>query len=111
MCSRTSGYGGAGPSSSAIPPVCTPRPYRVRFVADQHSRAVLITGCSSGIGRATAEHLASRGWTVYATARKVEAISDLESAGCTLLALDVTHEDSMRAAVERVEADHGAVGV
>jgi NAD(P)-dependent dehydrogenase (short-subunit alcohol dehydrogenase family) len=80
-------------------------------VADQHSRAVLITGCSSGIGRATAEHLAAKDWPVYATARRVESIADLEAAGCQTLALDVTDEASMTAAVERVEADHGAVGV
>ncbi len=80
-------------------------------MADQHSRAVVITGCSSGIGRATAEHLAAKGWPVYATARRAESIADLEAAGCTTLALDVTDEASMKAAVERVEADHGAVGV
>ena len=80
-------------------------------MADQHSRAVLITGCSTGIGRATAEHLAKQGWPVYATARRVESIADLEAAGCRTLALDVTDEASMRAGVERVEADHGAVGV
>jgi NAD(P)-dependent dehydrogenase (short-subunit alcohol dehydrogenase family) len=80
-------------------------------VADQHSRAVLITGCSSGIGRATAEHLAKQGWPTYATARRVESIADLEAAGCTTLALDVTDEASMKAAVDRVEADHGAVSV
>ena len=34
------------------------------------SKAVLITGCSSGIGRATAERLARSGWTVYASARQ-----------------------------------------
>ena len=75
------------------------------------SKAVLITGCSSGIGRATARRLASHGWTVYATARKPEAIADLEAAGCRTLALDVTDEASMVAAVKEVEDTHGAVGV
>src|SRR5437899_7252020 len=73
------------------------------------SRAVLITGCSTGIGRATAEHLAVRGWTVYATARRPESIRDL--AGCRTLALDVCDEASMRAAVDAVERAEGAVGV
>ena len=73
------------------------------------AQAVLITGCSSGIGRATAERLAGRGFTVYATARKVASIADLEARGCRVLALDVTDEDSMRGAVETVIAEHGAV--
>lgn len=72
--------------------------------------AVLITGCSTGIGRATATRLAKRGWTVYATARRPEAIADLSEAGCKTLALDVTDEDSMRAAVATVEEEHGSVG-
>ena len=74
------------------------------------SKAVLITGCSTGIGRATAERLAGKGHTVYATARRLESIADLEKKGCRLLALDVTQEDSMRAAVARVEEDEGTVG-
>lgn len=77
----------------------------------QISRAVLITGCSSGIGRATALRLAAGGWTVYASARRVEAIADLADAGCRLLALDVTDEASMVAAVAQVEREAGAVGV
>jgi NAD(P)-dependent dehydrogenase (short-subunit alcohol dehydrogenase family) len=81
-------------------------------VADPVSKAVLITGCSTGIGRATAEHLARRGgWKVYATARRPETIADLEAAGCRLLALDVTDEASMQAAVAAVEQAEGAVGV
>jgi NAD(P)-dependent dehydrogenase (short-subunit alcohol dehydrogenase family) len=75
------------------------------------SQAVLITGCSTGIGRATAERLAGHGWKVYATARRPESISDLEAKGCTTLALDVTDEASMQAAVAAVEEAEGAVGV
>src|SRR4051812_39652290 len=74
------------------------------------SRAALVTGCSSGIGRATAERLAVSGWTVYATARKPQTLGELEARGCRTLALDVTDEASMRDAVAAVEADHGAVG-
>ena len=69
-----------------------------------------MTGCSSGIGRATAQRLAAGGATVYATARRLESIADLEAQGCKLLALDVTDEDSMRAAVRAVEEAEGAVG-
>ena len=73
------------------------------------SRAVLVTGCSSGIGRATAERLARGGWTVYASARRLESLKGLD--GCRPLQLDVTDESSMRAAVERIEQEEGAVGV
>jgi NAD(P)-dependent dehydrogenase (short-subunit alcohol dehydrogenase family) len=75
------------------------------------SKAVLISGCSSGIGEATARRLAGHGWTVYASARRPESIEHLADAGCKLLQLDVTDEQSMRAAVETVEREHGAVGV
>src|ERR671917_495470 len=75
------------------------------------SKAVLITGCSSGIGWATAKHLSGVGWRVYATARDVDKIAPLADSGCRLLALDVTDEDSMASAVEEVEREEGAVGV
>jgi NADP-dependent 3-hydroxy acid dehydrogenase YdfG len=75
------------------------------------SKAVLITGCSSGIGHATAERLNADGWQVYATARRPETIQDLEAKGCKTLALDVTDEQSMHAAVDAVTAAEGAVGV
>src|SRR5919112_3272345 len=75
------------------------------------SKAVLVTGCSSGIGWATAGRLAEAGWRVYATARDVEKIAPLERSGCELLPLDVTDEDSMISAVEEVERREGAVGV
>jgi NADP-dependent 3-hydroxy acid dehydrogenase YdfG len=75
------------------------------------SKAVLITGCSSGIGEATARRLAGHGWSVYASARRLESIERLADAGCELLQLDVTDEQSMRAAVQTIEREHGAVGV
>jgi NAD(P)-dependent dehydrogenase (short-subunit alcohol dehydrogenase family) len=71
--------------------------------------AVLVTGCSSGIGRATVERLARAGRTVYASARRVESLEGLE--GCRTLQLDITDDESMRAAVDAIEREHGAVGV
>ena len=75
------------------------------------SKAVLITGCSTGIGAETARHLTAEGWTVYATARRPETLSGLAEAGCKTLALDVTDEASMRAATDQVIEAEGAVGV
>lgn len=78
---------------------------------ERRSKAVLITGCSSGIGRATAERLLTSSWTVYATARKPESLVDLADRGAKTLVLDVTDEDSMAAAVADVEDAEGAVDV
>ncbi|MGZ4278866.1 MAG: SDR family NAD(P)-dependent oxidoreductase [Solirubrobacteraceae bacterium] len=75
------------------------------------SRAVLITGCSSGIGAATASRLAKAGWPVYATARRPETLAALEADGCRTLALDVVDEASRQAAVDAVVEAEGAVGV
>lgn len=73
------------------------------------SRPVLITGCSTGIGRATAERLAEDGWNVHATARRLDAIEDLGKRGCKTGELDVTNEQSMEKAVREVEKD-GPIG-
>jgi NAD(P)-dependent dehydrogenase (short-subunit alcohol dehydrogenase family) len=75
----------------------------------EKSRPVLITGCSTGIGRATAERLAADGWNVHATARRPESIEDLAERGCRIHALDVTDERSMESAVRAIEED-GPIG-
>src|SRR5262245_56325950 len=79
------------------------------MAAIDKQRPVLITGCSTGIGRATAQRLGEDGWNVYATARRPESIEDLKASGCKTLALDVTDEGSMSSAVVEVERD-GPVG-
>src|SRR6476660_2227141 len=58
----------------------------------------LITGCSTGIGRATAVELTKRGHEVVATARRPEVLDDLDVA--VRLALDVTSDASVAAAVD-----------
>ena len=71
------------------------------------NRSVLVTGCSSGIGLATAELLRSNGWTVFPTARKVEDLDMLEQRGFTAIQLDVKSSESIRATVEEVLAANG----
>src|ERR1700752_3287006 len=73
------------------------------------SAPVLITGCSSGIGRAAAISLHDAGLTVYATARQVDSMAGLASRGIHTLALDVTDETSMTEAVTAVETAAGAI--
>ena len=72
-------------------------------------KTVLITGCSSGIGRATAEAFLERDWLVVATARNPEDIDDLAEAGCETLALDVTDPDQVARAVEETVDLGGAI--
>lgn len=68
---------------------------------------VLITGCSSGIGRATALEFLVEEWTVVATARNTDDIADLADAGCETAELDVTKPAQCQAVVEDVVDDHG----
>lgn len=73
------------------------------------SKVVLITGCSTGIGRDLAQRLTRSGYTVVATARKVETLNDLE---CTLkLPLDVTQSDSVTNAVAETLKQFGRIDV
>ncbi|HEX9337706.1 MAG TPA: SDR family NAD(P)-dependent oxidoreductase [Pseudonocardiaceae bacterium] len=71
---------------------------------------VLITGCSSGIGRAVARHLLRQGHHVYASARRPDAVADLATAGASVVSIDVTDDESMAKAVAEIEAEHGQVG-
>ncbi len=70
----------------------------------------LVTGASSGIGRAIALCLSESGIPTWATARRPEALTELANAGCRTLELDVTDDQQAREAIAAVEAEHGAVG-
>jgi NAD(P)-dependent dehydrogenase (short-subunit alcohol dehydrogenase family) len=81
------------------------------MVGGTRSVPVLITGSSSGIGQAAAISLHAAGLTVYATARQVDSLAGLARQGIRTLALDVTDEASMTAAVAAIEDAAGPVGV
>ncbi len=70
---------------------------------------VFVTGASSGIGLATAERLLARGHTVYGGARRVDRMEPLVAAGGHALALDVTDDASMEAAVQTVLDAEGRI--
>lgn len=72
---------------------------------------VLISGCSTGIGRALALEFAARNWRVFATARKPAAINDLKAANVETAALDVTDEKSITACVDSVIAKVGRIDI
>jgi NAD(P)-dependent dehydrogenase (short-subunit alcohol dehydrogenase family) len=70
-------------------------------------KTVVITGASTGIGRAAAEHLAARGWRVFAGVRKdadAETLGAVGNENLIPVRLDVTNESDVRAAVEMVSA-------
>ena len=75
------------------------------------NKSVLVTGCSSGIGRATAEVLRSKGWTVFPTARKVADLDELKQAGFEVIKLDVASSESIAVAMDWVlEKTGGMLG-
>jgi NAD(P)-dependent dehydrogenase (short-subunit alcohol dehydrogenase family) len=73
---------------------------------------IVITGASSGIGKATARYFAEQGWRVAATMRKPEAETELNQMENVLLyALDVTDEASVENATKQILSDFGTVDV
>jgi NADP-dependent 3-hydroxy acid dehydrogenase YdfG len=76
-------------------------------------RSVLVTGASSGIGRATAIEFARRGYLVFAAARREDALADLAAATPNVRAvtLDVTDPESIGRAWAKIEAETGGTGV
>ena len=74
-------------------------------------KVALVTGCSSGIGHATALALLDAGFHVVATGPKLDELVDLRDQGCEIVELDVTEEQQRQQAVTTAERHHSAVDV
>ena len=72
-------------------------------------RCAIVTGASSGIGKATALELHQNGWNVYAGARRTDRMEPLADKGISSLSLDVTSEDSMATFVQNVLDSEGRI--
>jgi short-subunit dehydrogenase len=74
-------------------------------------KSVLVTGCSSGIGLATAELLRSEGWRVFATARNAKDLDALRRARLRPVKMDLTSSESIDKALRSVfEETQGVLG-
>ena len=74
-------------------------------------KVVLVTGASSGMGKDFAKALLAQGMIVYAAARRIERMSDLAELGATPLQMDITKEDDIQAAVNKIQTEQGSVDV
>jgi short-subunit dehydrogenase len=72
---------------------------------------VLITGASSGIGEETAKKLLEQGYTVYVAARRLEKMRGLEDLGAHAIKMDITTEEDIVAAVDRITAEQGGIDI
>jgi len=74
-------------------------------------KIILITGCSTGIGRAMAEDCRARGHTVYATARRLESMADLAGQGIRPLRMNVNNIDEVAAVARQISEEAGGIDI
>jgi short-subunit dehydrogenase len=75
------------------------------------SKTVLVTGASSGIGKATAIYLAQNGYKVYGAARRAEKLRELEKYGIKPIPMDVTKDESMVASINQILEESAGIDV
>ncbi len=72
-------------------------------------KVIIITGASSGMGKDAALQLIREGHTVYGAARRVEKMQEISDAGGHVIKLDVTKEEEVKAAVDKVISEQGRI--
>ncbi|MES2819698.1 MAG: oxidoreductase [Pseudomonadota bacterium] len=77
--------------------------------ATANTPVALVTGASSGMGKGFAKALLAEGMIVYAAARRVEQMADLQALGAIVLKMDIACDADIQALVQRIERDHDAV--
>ncbi len=71
----------------------------------------VITGASSGLGKSFAKALLLRHYTVYACARRIELMKDLEELGAIIVSMDITDAESIDLGVKKIQEKHDSVDV
>ncbi len=74
-------------------------------------RVILITGASSGIGKACALYLAERGYRVYGTSRKITGDDPVEDGSIRMLRMDVNDDRSVSSGIDQILQDEGRLDV
>lgn len=74
-------------------------------------KVVIVTGASSGIGKATALQLIKEGHIVYGAARRVEKMKELVSAGGKAVAIDLTNHDQVHTEIQKIIETEGGIDV